>query len=168
MNKPYFNLLVPYALDLSGTLSYGTIPDESLAVLFRDGRIAGMMNEALVADSFRGLTRTTGGNDPFDLHWRPEKTAGSRPLEVKTLTRNGLVFLPSNQRGQGRRKNIPAYNARREVLSGYVVVDVRDCPRLRVTGIDSGFAPDSGTYTPRQWDVWHREQDLGDLVRVCL
>lgn len=147
-----FTFMQPYLVDLSrGGMKYGPVPEQRLHLEFRDGRIAGLVNEELIAEVF-GMTRLRSKNAPYDLLHQEPGEVDPLKLDAKGLT-DKVSFLPSNQVGQGRTKDLPAYHERRAFLDGYVVVDLRASPRFTILGIEAYKAPDKGHWTARQWDA---------------
>ena len=143
----------PYLVDLSkGGMKYGPVAEQRLHVEFKDGRIAGLVNEELIAEVF-GMTRMRDQGAPYDLLHQPRGEVEPLKLDAKGLNaKYGVSFLPSNQKGKGRKKDLPAYHERRAFLDGYIVVDLRGSPRFTILGIEAHKAPDKGSWTERQWD----------------
>ena len=151
MSKVPFTFGQPYRIDLSnGGMRYGSVSEQRLAEVYTDGRVAGLVNEHLVESIFQGMTVVADKGAPFDLLWQDGDMV--RKLEARGLNANGISFLPSDQKGKGRSKDIPAYLLRRSQLDGYVVVDLRRSPVFTVLGITNRLAPDKGDWTMRQWD----------------
>ena len=161
MNKVAFEVCQPFMIDLShGGFRYGPIPERRLAEVFKDGRVAGLLNEDLAECIFRDMDRVDDRNAPYDLLWHEPGCLMASKIDMKGLTRNGVNFLPSYQKGKGRKENTAEYFERRNQLDYYIVADIRLSPIFVFTGIPAQTAPDDGKWSPSEWDLRLRVQSM--------
>ena len=107
-------------------VSFGSLPQETLYELFRDGRISSHFMEHMLAQDF-GLTHVTGckGHDLVDPKDPTIK------YEEKTFTSNGCKFMPSNMIGQGRKFDKNVFDEKAKGLI-YAIVSVVKFPELKI------------------------------------
>ena len=76
--------------------------------------------------------------------------------EVRSITRGGVYFNPSNQVGSGRRFNEEGFQAKMEGLKGFILSDITTFPNVDVFVIPV-------SYVLR----WHADGRLGANARVA-
>ena len=158
-----FLLRKQYLLDLTdGKIKFGVVPEPLLWNFYRDGRASGLLAGPLLVALFSDLTEAPNPGTKFDIF-----DGEGRKLEVKTCTGNGVSFLPSDQKGKGRTKDLDAYDAVRDALHGYVVFDVRKCPKFAIVGMPTALTPDKGNFTVTQWGKFLEEQRWRKIVLSC-
>ena len=159
----------PYLVDLGqGGMKYGSVSEQRLAEVYTDGRVAGLVNEHLLESIFRNLTVVSDKAAPYDLAWEVQGSSRLHTLEARGITgAGGVNFLPSDQKGKGRRKDLPAYHARRDALDGYVLVDVRQSPRFKVLGLHAHLAPTKGNWTLHEWNRMLGTWRLPPVIHVA-
>lgn len=80
---------------------------------------------------FPNLINAENGNSPYDI--KRDKIL----YDEKTLTKNGISFTPSNQKGQGREFNRDAFIKRNNELNYFIAVDVINFPTIEIVFIES-------------------------------
>lgn len=113
-----------YKLEIKN-FSFGDIPREELIENFKDGRCCSWFMEPQLAKWFPELTRVKGNKD----HDHTDNDGVK--YDAKNFTKRGLIFMPSNQMGAGRKFN---ESVAHEKASGlvYVCCDIVDFPKIRV------------------------------------
>lgn len=112
-------------------LSFDILPEEKFIKLIQDGRIGSRFMEQLIPCYFPNLINSENGNSPYDM--KRDKIL----YDEKTLTKNGISFTPSNQKGQGREFNEKDFIKRNNELNYFIAVDVRNFPTIEIVFIES-------------------------------
>lgn len=115
-----------YHFDLTGTISFGGLPEELLYEAYKDGRYSSHLLEAQLPVWFPQLTHVKGCADHDHID-----TDGVK-YDAKNFTRSGgLRFMPSNQIGAGRKFNKELAHEKAKKLV-YICCDIVDFPKVRV------------------------------------
>ena len=114
-----------YEFDLTGKVSFGDLPTETVNELFQDGRASSKFLEHYIPIWFpelkfvdaRGYDHINESGDKYDLKGFTKKT--------------GARYMPSNMIGGGRVINIPDLHAHARTIS-YIFSDITEFPKIRV------------------------------------
>lgn len=120
-----------YQIDLTKRMQIGSIPENILYDIFRDGRAIGLIIEHLVQYEFSGLTRVCGDeSSAFDLI----KTDFRIPVRIqcKTFKDDSCKLCPSKMLGKGRKFDLDGFNEYLEKIDSYLLVKNSDFPRLKI------------------------------------
>lgn len=115
-----------YKTDMSNVVQYGDIPKEILYEKFKDGRVAGLLNEVLAATLFNNIEKTLlegAAFDVYDVKW-------GTTYEVRSVTKGGTKTCPSAMVGAGRKYNLEEHLKKMENIDYFLFIDVRDFPNL--------------------------------------
>jgi hypothetical protein len=123
-----------YNFDLSSDIKFGHIHKQNLYNIFKDGRITGLLAEYFIESEFNNMNRVRGENSKLDMICKEGKR-----YEVKCLTKNGVSFIPSNQKGQGRKYNEKDFFDRLDVNDIFIIVDISNFPLISIASILSSF-----------------------------
>ena len=122
MNKVELNKAFKFLIE---DFSFGTLSQERLVNIGRDGRVASHLLEPQLEDWFPELTHVAGckGYDHYDQT--------GQLYDAKNFTKNGLKFMPSNQIGSGRKF---CFETTKEHASDliYICCDIVEFPEIRV------------------------------------
>jgi hypothetical protein len=118
LNKTYNFVIENFA--------FGNLSQEQLVAIFQDGRFASPFLEEQLGCWFPQLKHVTGNKDHDHVH----KVSGQL-YDAKNFTKNGMGFMPSNQRGAGRTFNFEATYEKASKLV-YIACDIVDFPAVRV------------------------------------
>ena len=110
-------------------VSFGNIPKERLPAFFQDGRVASFFLEEQLQYWFPELTRIEGNLD----HDHVDREG--REYDAKNFTKHGMGFMPSKQRGSGRKFNKEAAHVKADKLC-YICCDIVEFPAVRVKFVD--------------------------------
>ena len=118
-----FNTTYDHIID---TVAFGSLDQETLQTLFKDGRIFSHFIERFIAKEY-GLTHVTGcqGHDLVD------PSDATVKYEQKTFTGNGCKFMPSNMIGQGRHFDKSVFDEKVKGLN-YVIVSNVAFPKIKI------------------------------------
>lgn len=112
--------------------SFGSLPNETINEMFKDGRVASKFLENHLPLWFDDLEFVDA---PGYDHVRK---SNKRKLDAKCFTKGGLTYAPSNMLGGGRKiVNEVAHQHANEI--DYIACDIIDFPRIKVrfvTGSD--------------------------------
>lgn len=114
-------------------VSFGTLDQETLKVIFRDGRAFSHFIERFLAKEYN-LTHILGCKD----HDLVDPSSSEIKFEQKTFTSKGCNFMPSNMIGKGRTFDPVVFKEKAEKLN-YVIVSNINFPEIHirfVKGID--------------------------------
>jgi hypothetical protein len=75
--------------------------------------------------------------------------------EVRSISKDGVYFTPSNQVGSGRRFNEDGFQAKLKGLKGFILSDITSFPRVEIIVVPVKFVLD-----------WHKSKKLGANARV--
>lgn len=136
MNRRKFEVGILYKLDLTGKIKFGPIPQQLLWHKFTDGRVFGLLGEALVKAIYNNLSESPSASAAFDFI-----DADGKTYEVRTITKSGASLLPSAQIGAGRKFDEKDYLAKRKSIYAYIFIDNRQSPIFRIAGIKEEDLP---------------------------
>lgn len=115
-----------YQFDLTNQVCFGSLGEEELYSLFRDGRVVSHFLQILITKWFPELRFVDGkGFDHLD--------DSNLKYELKGFTKGGCKLLPSNQIGQGRKANPVLWkeHVQKNNLS-YIITDIVDFPKIKL------------------------------------
>jgi hypothetical protein len=116
-----------YLFDLSGTFTFGDIPEKKLVEILKDGRVASHLLEAQLEIWFSELRHIPGCKS----HDHVNKYNGKK-YDAKNFTKkNGCKFMPSSMIGTGRSFDPEVFIEKANGLY-YIICDIIDFPRVRV------------------------------------
>ena len=125
--------------------------DETLDY-FKDGRRGSFVVERRIArEIIKGRIAESEGSS-FDVYDRKRNK-----WEVRSLTRNGIYFCPSNMVGSGRKFKEAGFQAKLRGIKGYYVARITTFPEVEVFKIESN-----------QVRQWHKAKKLGKTTKVSL
>lgn len=120
-----------YTYDLTGTVSFGDLPLETIVEILTDGRIASHFLERQLERWFPELTFVNAkGYDHLD--------AQGAKYDQKCFTKGGLRFMPSSMIGAGRKLDEAVARDHAKEIN-YICCDIVSFPVVKVvfkTGID--------------------------------
>lgn len=123
--------------------------DETLEY-FKDGRRGSFVVERRIAkEIIRGKIAESEGSS-FDVY----DTKGNK-WEVRSLTKNGIYFCPSNMVGSGRKFREAGFQAKLNEIKGYYVARITTFPEVDVYKIDV-----------EQVREWHKNKELGPTTEI--
>ena len=125
-------ILLPMRANTFGTLKWNInalaasmhISESEALEFFQDGRRLAFLLEYRIANVFGGK-RSDSERLPYDVVCGEGHT-----WEVRSLTKSGLYFAPSNTIGSGRSFSEAALYSKLEVNHGYVICDAMTFPRV--------------------------------------
>ena len=110
-------------------IAFGDVPKDRLPIFFQDGRVASFFLEEQLQYWFPELTRIEGNLD----HDHVDREG--REYDAKSFTKHGMGFMPSKQRGVGRKFDAAAAHSKAEELC-YICCDIVEFPMVRIKFID--------------------------------
>jgi hypothetical protein len=120
-----YSLNTVYEFDLTGKVQFGNMPIEHLYKLFRDGRVASKFLEHTIPAWFPDLEfLDKKGYDHVS------KTTG-RKYDLKSFTKGGTIYAPSNMVGKGREINEEKLHEHAETID-YILSDITEFPKVRI------------------------------------
>ena len=106
--------------------SFGSLNQDALIELFRDGRVASHFIEPMLTHWFPELQHVKGCKDYDHIDSKKQK------YDAKNFTPSGgLKFMPSNQLGSGRKFCYETTRKHAKELV-YICCDIVDFPKIRV------------------------------------
>jgi len=108
---------------------FGGLSRETCIEIFKDGRVASHFLERQLTLWFPTLTHIKGCKDHDHVD-----TDGVK-YDAKNFTKRGLIFMPSNQMGAGRKFNESVAHEKAKKLI-FICCDIVDFPRVRVKFAD--------------------------------
>ena len=123
--------------------------DETLEY-FKDGRRGSFVVERRIAREIIGgrISETEGSS--FDVY----DSEGNK-WEVRSLTKGGVYFCPSNMVGKGRKFKEAGFQAKLDEIEGYYVARITTFPEVEVYKIDVD-----------QVRAWHKKKLLGKNTKI--
>ena len=123
--------------------------DETLEY-FKDGRRGSFVVERRIAREIIGgrISETEGSS--FDVY----DSEGNK-WEVRSLTKGGVYFCPSNMVGKGRKFEEAGFQAKLDEIKGYYVARITTFPEVEVFKIDV-----------EQVRNWHKKKELGKNTKI--
>jgi hypothetical protein len=123
--------------------------DETLEY-FKDGRRGSFVVERRIAREIIGgrISETEGSS--FDVY----DSEGNK-WEVRSLTKGGVYFCPSNMVGKGRKFEEVGFQAKLDEIKGYYVARITTFPEVEVFKIDV-----------EQVRKWHKKKELGKNTKI--
>ena len=119
---------------------------------FKDGRRGSFVIERRIArEIIRGTIAENEGKS-FDVY----DSEGNK-WEVRSLTKGGIYFCPSNMIGSGRKFVEAGFQAKLRGIKGYYVARITTFPKVEVYKIDS-----------KQVRKWHKNKELGKTTKISL
>lgn len=106
-------------------VSFGNLSRAALIRIFKDGRYVSPLIEEHLTIWFPGLTRIEGNKD----HDHVDKKGII--YDAKNFTKNGMMFMPSNQIGASRKYD-PKITEQKANKLIYICCDVVDFPDVKV------------------------------------
>ena len=125
--KRVFNQDKAFDIDLTGKISYGNIPINTLYELFKDGRITGLLIEHLLGHSFRNITKSGNAGEAFDLF----ESTTRKVYECKSAKDISFDIAPSHMKGQGRKFNRDECENRILAVDGIILCTLKYFPILQ-------------------------------------
>lgn len=132
MQRLTFDHHKTYKIDLSGQIKFGPIEENDLYEIFKDGRVAGLIIEHLLNTIFKNLTRLGHENAALDFI-----DNDARRYEARTVTKNGVKFIPSHMIGQGRKFSQAGFVKKLSRLESFILLDITQCPVFIITSVSA-------------------------------
>ena len=123
--------------------------DETLEY-FKDGRRGSFVVERRIAREIIGGSIAEHEGKSFDVY----DSEGNK-WEVRSLTKGGVYFCPSNMVGKGRTFVEAGFQAKLDELKGYYVARITTFPEVEVYKIES-----------KQVREWHSKKELGKNTKI--
>ncbi len=121
---------------------FGVISPDTLRVILRDGRAASPLVFAHLRKRFENLTLASRDKADADCL---EDDAG-RIWQVRMLTNQGVKLLPSKSIGAGRTYDAYEYRKALSKISGFLVVDVTEMPKITFGTVLKGRLPEKTSF----------------------
>jgi len=113
-----------FTFNLDGSISFGTLSEDVIHEMFKDGRLASHFLERQLEKWFPELTFVNAkGYDHVD--------GKGVKYDQKCFTKGGLKFMPSTMIGAGRSLNEEVAQAHANEIN-YIACDIVDFPIVRV------------------------------------
>lgn len=138
---------VVYRLDLTDKIMFGPIKKQILYERFTDGRISGLLSEDLANSLYNNITKAPSEKSFYDV-----MDDEGRKYECRTITRKGSSLLPSNQLGQGRRRDLQKHQEKQRSLFAYIFTDIRHSPIFRIVAVPINLLDGKTSITSLQFD----------------
>ena len=117
-----------YDFDLTGTLSFGTLPVNKVISAYKDGRAASHLLEPQLTVWFPNLKHVKGCKGYDHINRLDENIQ----YDAKNLTQaGGCKFMPSGMIGTGRKFDQEQFLFKTENMN-YIICDIVDFPKVRV------------------------------------
>jgi hypothetical protein len=144
-----------------GKVKFMDIPETELYQFFSDGRITGLLTDQMLNARYKNLSAMRSGNNKgFDLYQNAgDGATPHKPFlwETKVWTKHGCDLAPSGMKGKNRKYNEDEFNANANTLTGgFIVVDIRNFPIMRVFGITAEKHAELGRPRKVTDDIFHR------------
>ena len=115
-----------YKFDLTGQVSFGSLPAEQIYTLFRDGRVASKFLEHHIPVWFPKLKFVDAdGYDHVHVDHAEIK------LDLKGFTKGGASYVPSSMIGAGRSIDIVEAHLHANTID-YIFSDITCFPKVRI------------------------------------
>lgn len=114
--------------ELAGALK---ITEEDVKEYFTDGRRVSFIIERRIAHKLKA-TLAPSEKSGYDLIDRQ-----GRKWEVRSITKQGVYFNPSNQVGKGRTFERRAFLRKLSEIEGYILADIVDFPKVTLWKVSS-------------------------------
>lgn len=135
-----------YDFDLSNSIKFGKIKNEDIYEIFKDGRITGLLAEYFIESEFSNINRVRNANSSLDVI----NDKGLK-CEIKVFTKNGVSFLPSNQKGEGRKFDKEKYHLRVQNIDYFIIVDISQLPVMKIASIKSSAVLKANLRGVKSW-----------------
>ncbi len=135
-----------YDFDLSNSIKFGKIKNEDIYEIFKDGRITGLLAEYFIESEFSNINRVRNENSSLDVI----DDKGLK-CEIKVFTKNGVSFLPSNQKGEGRKFDKEKYHLRVQNIDYFIIVDISQLPVMKIASIKSSAVLKANLREVKSW-----------------
>ena len=117
-----------YNFDLTGTFSFGDLPDSTLVEIFKDGRASSFFLEPQLVSWFPELRHITGCKGYDHVSSLDENIK----YDAKNFTaKAGCKFMPSSMIGTGRKFDQEQFLFKTENMN-YIICDIVDFPKVNV------------------------------------
>ena len=103
------------------------LPRDDVREYFTDGRRVSFLIERRLKLDHQGWELATSEGAGYDL-FDPEGGL----WEVRSVTRNGVYFTPSNQKGSKRQFNEIGFQEKLSGLAGFILTDIEKFPNMDV------------------------------------
>jgi hypothetical protein len=115
-----------YTFDLSEEIKFGSLPTKELQEVFTDGRASSHLLERQIPYWFSSLVRQNNCKKEYDF-----EDNSNKKYEMKTFTKRGCKFCPSNMVGKGRKFD---YNRMKVIASytDYILCDITEFPIIKI------------------------------------
>ena len=123
---------------------------EDIKEMMTDGRRASFIIERRLVLEHPGWQLAKSEGAAYDLI-DPDK----RTWEVRSITRGGVYFNPSNQVGSGRRFEEAGFQRKLDGIEGFILTDIVTFPSIDVFVVPIEIVR-----------RWHRSHELGANARV--
>lgn len=117
---------------------------------FKDGRRGSFVVERRIAKEIIGGRIAESEGKSFDVY----DSEGNK-WEVRSLTKGGIYFCPSNMVGASRNFKEDGFQAKLNEIKGYYVARLTTFPEVDVYKIDV-----------EQVRKWHRNKELGPTTKI--
>ena len=119
---------------------------------FKDGRRGSFVVERRIAKEIIGGRIAESEGKSFDVY----DSEGNK-WEVRSLTKGGIYFCPSNMVGASRNFKEDGFQAKLDEIKGYYVARLTTFPEVDVYKIDV-----------EQVRKWHKNKELGPTTKISL
>jgi hypothetical protein len=106
------------------TPTFGALSSDTLVRVLQDGRPSSRLLYAHLLAKYRNLHCVPLLGIFADCVVDDE----NRVFQVRTVTKHGVILLPSKNIGVGREYDAEAYRAALKPLTGFILIDVTDMP----------------------------------------
>jgi len=121
-----------YSFDFSDKVSFGDLPKELIYEMCRDGRVASKFLENYAPLWFPELTfEDSTGYDHI-------RKSDGRKFDMKSFTKGGCVYAPSNMVGKGRSIDEVVLHEHANSID-YLLCDITEFPIVRVRAVEGSY-----------------------------
>jgi hypothetical protein len=122
-------------------VAFGCVSQKRLAQTLRDGRAAAFLVFEHLLGRFSDLKRNRDPDYPRDCIAK-----GDYVFQVRMVTANGTALNPHKQNGTRRKFDKLEYQYARQLLDGFLLVDVTAAPRITYAFVPENDVPRDAKY----------------------
>ena len=133
-------------MDLSRVLKIST---PAIRRYFSDGRKIFSIIEETLAKDLKGIVAPIGTSN-YDI------TANNNKYEVRSITKSGVYFCPSNMVGSGRKFDEGGFLNKLDCIDYYILTDITKFPKVPYYIVPCGIV-----------NKWWKHKELNSNTKVC-
>lgn len=120
-------------LNLNGSIKFGNIPITKLNSTFNDGRVLGLLMDTYLESEYQNVK--VSSDDEGNTNITLSEDGKEYRVECRIFTKRGANLVPSIMLGGNRHFDQYAYDKWINELDGFVIVDIRDFPKVSVSAV---------------------------------